>query len=143
MSFLRESPWFLEHGKLNRDGTEVILEKGFGVIVGSRPQHSLGQHIIGALLDEVSFSQGQDKDYSKSKIMTLYANIRGRIDSRFIVNGKNYGKLFLISSKSTEHAFLEAYIADQVKKGYPIYIVDKPIWEIKPFAYSGKTFKTI
>ena len=46
MSFLRESPWFLDHGKLNRDGTELILERGFGVLVGSKPQHSLGQHVI-------------------------------------------------------------------------------------------------
>ena len=76
-----------------------------------------------------------------SKIMGLYTNIRRRMDSRFMVDGKNYGKMFLVSSKSTDSSFLEAYIADQVKKGYPIHVVDKPLWEVKPAAYSGKRFK--
>ena len=130
---------------------KIILDNPVPVydVINSLPYHNFvvntnDKQIVShncALLDEVSFSPGQDSNYINSKIMTLYANIRGRIDSRFIVNGKNYGKLFLVSSKSTEHAFLEAYIADQVKKGYPIYVVDRPIWEIKPNAYSGKTFK--
>lgn len=94
-----------------------------------------------ALLDEVSFSSGQDADYTRSKIMSLYRNIRIRMNTRFTVNGKNYGRLFLVSSKATESSFLEAYIAAQVKKGYPIYVVDKPVWEVKPFMYSGKKFK--
>lgn len=76
-----------------------------------------------------------------SKIMSLYTNIRRRMDSRFMVQGRNYGLMFLVSSKATESSFLEAYIADQVKKGYPIYIVDQPLWKVKPGAYSGKTFK--
>lgn len=92
-------------------------------------------------IDELNFAQGQNVAYQKSRIMDLYNNIRQRLNSRFIVNGKNYGKLFLVSSKATEYSFLEAYIADQKSKGYPIYVVDKPRWEVKPFMYSGKTFK--
>lgn len=73
--------------------------------------------------------------------MDVYTNIRRRMESRFMVQGKCYGMLFLVSSKATESSFLEAYIADQVKKGYPIYVVDQPLWKIKPAAYSGKYFK--
>ena len=94
-----------------------------------------------ALMDEISFSQGQDVNYTKSKIMDVYTNIRRRMESRFMVKGHNYGLMFLVSSKSTEMSFLDAYITDQVKKGYPIYVVDQPLWVVKPGAYSGKKFQ--
>lgn len=141
-SFIQESPWFLKHGKLvGRAYPEYVPEKGFGFVVGSRPQHTLGRHIICALLDEVSFAPGQNVSYEKSKIMEVYRNIRRRMESRFMVQGRNYGLMLLVSSKATESSFLESYIADQKKKGYPIYVVDQPLWKIKPAAYSGKFFK--
>jgi len=141
-SFLKESPWFLKHGTLvGRNDPTYYPEKGFGFLVGSRPQHTLGRHIISAMIDEVSFAPGQNVNYEKSKIMNLYTNIRRRMESRFMVQGHMYGLLFLVSSKATDSSFLEAYIADQVRKGYPIYVVDQPLWKVKPGAYSGKFFK--
>lgn len=141
-AFIQESPWFLKHGKIaGRNYPEYVPEKGFGFVVGSKPQHTLGRAIIGAIMDEVSFAPGQNASYESSKIMDVYTNIRRRMESRFMVQGKCYGMLFLVSSKATESSFLEAYIADQVKKGYPIYVVDQPLWKIKPAAYSGKYFK--
>lgn len=141
-AFIQESPWFLKHGKIaGRTYPEYYPEKGFGFIVGSRPQHTLGKHVIAAIMDEVSFAPGQNVSYEKSKIMDVYTNIRRRMESRFMVEGRNYGMMFLVSSKATESSFLEAYIADQVKKGYPIYVVDQPLWKVKPAAYSGKMFK--
>ena len=141
-AFVQESPWFLKHGKIaGRTTPEYYPEKGFGFIVGSRPQHTLGKHVIAAIMDEVSFAPGQNVSYEKSKIMDVYTNIRRRMESRFMVEGRNYGMMFLVSSKATESSFLEAYIADQVKKGYPIYVVDQPLWKVKPAAYSGKMFK--
>lgn len=141
-AFIQESPWFLKHGTISgRVTPEYYPEKGFGFIVGSRPQHTLGRHIIAALIDEVSFAPGQNASYEKSKIMEVYTNIRRRMESRFMVQGRNYGLMLLVSSKATESSFLEAYIADQVKKGYPIYVVDQPLWKVKPAAYSGKMFK--
>lgn len=141
-AFIQESPWFLKHGKLSgRNVPEYIPEKGFGFVVGSKPQHTLGRAIISAIMDEVSFAPGQSTSYEKSKVMDVYTNIRRRMESRFMVQGKNYGMLFLVSSKATESSFLEAYIADQVRKGYPIYVVDQPLWKVKPAAYSGAMFK--
>lgn len=141
-AFIQESPWFLKHGKIaGRTTPEYYPDKGFGFVVGSRVQHTLGRHIISSIIDEVSFAPGQNVSYEKSKIMEVYRNIKRRMESRFMVEGKNYGMLFLVSSKATESSFLEAYIADQVKKGYPIYVVDQPLWVVKPAAYSGKKFK--
>ena len=46
-SFLKESPWFLDHGSLHGRGEqEYVPGKGFKFIIGSKPQHTLGQHII-------------------------------------------------------------------------------------------------
>ena len=141
-AFIQESPWFLKHGKISgRTTPEYYPDKGFGFVVGSRVQHTLGRHIISSIIDEVSFAPGQNVSYERSKIMEVYRNIKRRMESRFMVEGKNYGMLFLVSSKATESSFLEAYIADQVKKGYPIYVVDQPLWVVKPAAYSGKKFK--
>lgn len=141
-AFIQESPWFLKHGKVaGRNYPEFYPEKGFEFVVGSKPQHTLGRAVICAIMDEVSFAPGQSVSYESSKIMDVYTNIRRRMESRFMVQGKCYGMLFLVSSKATESSFLESYIADQVKKGYPIYVVDKPLWKVKPAAYSGKTFK--
>lgn len=141
-AFIQESPWFLKHGAISGRATpEYYPDKGFGFTVGSRPQHTLGRAIICAILDEVSFAPGQNVSYEKSKIMDVYTNIRRRMESRFMVQGKCFGMLFLVSSKATESSFLESYIADQVKKGYPIYVVDQPLWKVKPAAYSGKMFK--
>ena len=45
-SFIQESPWFLKHGKISgRSYPEYIPEKGFGFVVGSRVQHTLGRAI--------------------------------------------------------------------------------------------------
>lgn len=65
-SFLKESPWFLKHGTIaGRADPKYYPEKGFGFLVGSKPQHTLGRHVICALLDEVSFAPGQNANYEK------------------------------------------------------------------------------
>lgn len=62
-AFIQESPWFLKHGKIaGRTSPEYYPEKGFGFIVGSRPQHTLGRHIICLAGDTViETSEGPEK----------------------------------------------------------------------------------
>lgn len=49
-SFVKESPWFLEHGYLKGRGEqEYVPNKGFMFLVGSRVQHTLGRAVIGCL----------------------------------------------------------------------------------------------
>lgn len=65
-AFVQESPWFLKHGKITGRGyPEYVPEKGFGFVVGSKPQHTLGKHVIWAVMDEVSFAPGQSGNYEK------------------------------------------------------------------------------
>lgn len=62
-AFIQESPWFLKHGKIaGRNYPEYVPEKGFGFVVGSKPQHTLGRAIICLTGDtEVVTSEGTFK----------------------------------------------------------------------------------
>lgn len=93
-----------------------------------------------SMLDEVSFKQGANVVMEKSKIMETYNNVLERMGSRFMVDGKIAGKLFLVSSKKSEYDFLESYIRKQKDK-QGVYVVDAKLWEVKPEqTYSGKMF---
>lgn len=138
---LQHSPWFMRHGKVT--GTKYLEYSPNGAIrftVGSQFEHSLGRAVILGILDEINFNKGSNIDFEKSKIMEVYASVLERIGSRFTVNGKVQGKLFLVSSKKAESDFIESYIRRQ--QGKPsIYIVDSKIWEVKPEGtYSGVMF---
>ena len=67
-SFLMHSPWFLKHGNVvgRTDETRhYVPDGGFEILIGSRVQHTLGHNCIACLMDEVSFSTGQDVNYTK------------------------------------------------------------------------------
>jgi len=141
-SMLQNSPWFMERGKVT--GTKYLEYTPFKDIrftVGSQIEHSLGKDIFAGILDEVSFVKGADIHMEKSKIMKTYNSVLERMGSRFTVNGKLAGKLFIVSSKASEYDFLESYIRRQ--KGKPgVYVADAKLWEVKPTGtYSGKTFR--
>lgn len=92
------------------------------------------------LLDEVNFTKGADVEIEKSKIMDTYKAVLTRIKSRFIVDGKIRGKLFLVSSKKTEYDFIESYVRQQ--KGKPgVFIADARLYELKAEAFTNGKFK--
>lgn len=69
------------------------------------------------------------------------------MESRYLKKGKLPGILFVVSSKKSEHDFIEKYVESQ--KGNPnMYVVDEPLWRVKGFIkgkqtnmYSGDCFK--
>lgn len=149
-NYLINSPWFMERGivtgkkKLRYNPPNHIT-----LSFGSNAGHFLGKQIYAALMDEVDFTRsaikGVDVLNAQKGIMNTYTQIKERINSRFIVDGKQYGRMFLVSSKKSEHDFLESYIRkmlqepEQAKK---MLVVDEPQWIVKPTdTYSGKTFK--
>lgn len=138
---LQHSPWFMARGKVT--GTKYLEYSPNGPIrfeVGSQYEHSLGRAVILGLMDEVNFTKSADVEFEKSRMMRLYSSILERIGSRFTVNGKIMGKLFLVSSKKAESDFIESYIRKQIGKP-GIYIVDSKVWEVKPEGtYGGEKF---
>ena len=100
-----------------------------------------------AMLDEADFSRGSIKGSSaldvKNEIMRTYNAIKERMNSRFIKNGVQYGRLFLVSSKKSDQDFIEAYIKKMKAEHQDkhMLIIDEPQWVIKPEGtYSKQKF---
>lgn len=100
-----------------------------------------------SFMDEIDFTRGAIKGSNaldaQNGIMQAYTAIKERINSRFIKNGIQYGRLFLVSSKKSEHDFLESYVKKMKEEGHAdkMLIVDEPQWVIKPEGtFSKKTF---
>lgn len=112
------------------DTHNFLINTGTGYIVS----HNCG------LLDEVNFTKGANEDFEKSRIMDTYTAVLARIKSRFIVDGKVRGRLFLVSSKKTEYDFIEAYVR-KVKGNPGVFIADARLYELKASAFCGEKFK--
>ena len=144
-SILQHSPWFMARGTIS--GTKHLEytpnkteNSDIQFTVGSQPEHALGRAIIGGILDEVNFVKGANVEMEKSKIMETYSAVLARIKSRFVVDGKVRGRLFLVSSKKSEYDFIESYIK-KVKGNEGVFIADARLYELKASAFSGKKFK--
>ena len=142
--FLMASPWFMERGVVT--GVKNLVynpPKNIIIEYGSSGGHGLGKAIFAAMLDEVDFKKSGIKGTSaldaSNAIMEAYHVIKGRISSRFIKHGVLYGKLFLVSSKKSEHDFLEQYVKKM--KGPKMLVIDEPQWVVKPKGtFSDTTF---
>jgi len=88
----------------------------------------------------VNFAKGSNPKMEQSKIMKTYNSVLARMGSRFMIEGKIAGMLFLVSSKKSEYDFIESYI--NKKKDKPnVYVCDARLWDVKPSGtYSGKKF---
>lgn len=143
--YLLNSPWFMERGtetgiKNKRYNPPHHIQLTFG----SKGEHALGQQVYCAFMDEIDFKQGGIKGGNvldiQNGIMSAYTTIKERINSRFIKQGVQYGRLFLVSSKKSEHDFLESYLRKLKADGEDqhLMIVDEPQWVIKPESTFGK-----
>jgi hypothetical protein len=147
--YLLNSPWFLERGTIT--GKKVLRynpPKHITMSYGSKAGHFLGKQIYASLMDECDFTRaalkGVDVLTAQNGVMDTYTQIKERINSRFIVNGKQYGRMFLVSSKKSEHDFLESYVRklQSTEESKNMLVVDKPQWIVKPKGtYSEQTFK--
>lgn len=142
------SPWFMERGTVTgRVKERYNPPNNITIKFGSKSDHALGQQVYCALLDEADFTRGAIKGSSaldiKNEIMRTYNAIKERMNSRFIKNGVQYGRLFLVSSKKSDQDFIEAYIKKMKAEGQDkhMLIIDEPQWVIKPEGtFSKKKF---
>lgn len=152
-NLLINSSWFKNKGMFTgrRIQTVEFYNRNITYSVGSPKsagQGAVGQNIVSGALDEIS-EVGTAKEHEASagqkltsmSALKIYEKVARRIESRFEQGGRVPGKLFLVSSKQDEAAFLERYI-EEVKGSPHVMIFDDPIWEIRPARYypSGKTF---
>lgn len=145
--FLINSPWFRERGTVT-GRTKVLYKppKNIDITFGSKGEHALGQQVYCAMLDECNFkSAAKDLNVldAQNGIMDAYRTIRGRMTSRFIKNGVQYGRMFLVSSKRSDQDFVDTYINKRKSDGEAdkMLIIDEPQWVIKPEGtFSKETF---
>ena len=89
--------------------------------------------------DEISFIRNQDIDKQKKKAKDMIDTAVGGMVTRFIHNGNNPTMLVVASSKRSEQSFMEEYIKTLSKiKPEDTFVVDKPVWEVKPKGTYGE-----
>lgn len=141
-SMLKSSPWFMEHGSLNKaDDPEWSPPPGIELIYGSKPSHIIGRALFWCFQDEVSFRQNMDVEKQKAAAQELVSSASARMQSRFMKGEKNPTLLVLASSKRTEQSYLESFIDNKKKnESKTTLIVDEPQWVIRSDKDSSKKF---
>ena len=141
---IQMSPWFMNKGRMTtlHGNPYWVPPEPINIIIGSQPDDVIGQPIYFAFFDEISFIRNQDIDKQKKKAKDMIDTAIGGMFTRFIHQGKNPTMLVVASSKRSEQSFMESYIKTLTKTdGNNVYIVDKPVWEIKPKGtYSSQVF---
>ena len=138
------SPWFMSRGRMTtlHGNPYWVPPEPINIIIGSQSDDVIGQPIYFAFFDEISFIKNQDVDKQKKKAKDMIDTAIGGMFTRFIHNGKNPTMLVVASSKRSEQSFMEEYIKTLSKtEGNTTYVVDKPVWEVKPKGtYSDEIF---
>ena len=139
---LKASPWFLEHGTVNKaDIPEWKPSKGIELIYGSQNRHVIGRAVFCSFADEANFQQNQDVEKQKKKELDLIKSVDARMISRFMKGDKLPTLHIIASSKSSEQSFLETYIETKKKNNSTTtLIIDEPQWVIRTDKDSGKYF---
>lgn len=151
-NLIQASPWFMSKGVMNK-GTKnrnlYFPEKRIELIVGTPNMEGfgfVGKNVISGLMDEISEIRNaksmEAKTLLQQKGYDMFTSAYRRMESRFkLVEGvKPPGRLFLVSSKQSDSAFLEQFVEEN-KSSKDVIIFDDPIWAMKPPGqYSTTTF---
>ena len=129
-------PYFRKYFNRNEKvNSMIVLPERMLVLSGSDTSHAIGMNLIGSILDEANFHQGETTNanagsmQSYSKVADMYASLVARGRSRFMFGGKNNSLSCLVSSATHASSFTEKLVACP------------KLWEVKPEgAYSPKRF---
>ena len=142
---IQMSPWFMSKGTMTQfeNNPFWIPPLPLEIVIGSQSSDVIGKPIYFAFFDEISFIRNQDIDKQKEKARDMINTAIGGMKTRFIHDGKNPTLLVVASSKRSEQSFMESYIRELSSiDGQNVYVVDKPVWEVKPKGTYGEgTFK--
>lgn len=141
---IQMSPWFMSKGSMTQRNNQPYWNppSPIEIIIGSQSDDVIGRPIFFAFFDEISFLKNKDVEEQKKKAKDMINTAKGGMKTRFIYKGKNPTLLCVASSKKSEQSFMETYMRDLAEvAGEHTYIVDKPVWEVKPKGtYSDETF---
>ena len=140
-------PYFKKEFNRNRDLNSILkFPENLMFIHGSDAGHTIGMNLIGSILDEANFFQGETSTSKKpinqtySKIAKLYSSIVNRGKSRFMGGGVDHSVSFLVSSATHNSSFTEKRIASSMDDPH-VKVINSRLWDVKPKGtYSSKPF---
>lgn len=140
-------PYFIENFAPNSRKSYDIEFPDYNMAItsGSRALNALGGDVIASTIDEGDFygESGQQDTTGQaalSKAQQLYAAIRKRARSRFMVRGRNYSLNMIISSPTYASSFITNLIRENRNNPHA-YIIEETLWTVKPKGtYSDKMF---
>lgn len=139
------SPWFLSRGTITQRDNQPYWNPPdyINIIVGSQSSHVIGQPILAAFFDEISFVRNKDVDEQKKIAIDMIDTAIGGMKTRFINRGQNPTLLILASSKRSEHSFLEEHTRKKIADdSASVLVVDEAVWNVHPAEeYSGVKFQ--
>lgn len=140
------SPYFQENFRRNMKANSVVEwpEEKLSVTYASGTSGMIGGNLLGSILDEANFYQGDGKEAVagevQSKAAKLYTNIRNRGRSRFLRNGINHALNIVVSSSMYANSFMNK-LKDECKDDPHTYYIETTIWDVKPKGtYSDERF---
>lgn len=147
-AMIEKSPYFQRHFMFN---TELQSKLEFPHRIQVEPVSgsetaSIGQNVIGGVIDEINFMAVVEKSKQAAdggtydQAIELYNTIARRRKSRFMKAGRMPGLLCLVSSKKTPGQFTDKK-EEEAKHNPRIFVYDKRVWDIKPKHYSGRRFR--
>ena len=143
--YCEQSPYFTQDFKFDKYlKSKLSFPKRIVATPMTSDNSSIGQNVIGGLIDEVNFmavvqSSAKTRDngvYDQAKV--IYDSISRRIKSRFINEGGGAGVLCLVASKHYPNEFTDQKI-EEAETDPTIYVYDKRVWEVKPAELYSKT----
>lgn len=145
---IERSPYFQRHFMFDKDiNSKLCFPNRVEVepVSGSETA-SIGQNVIGGIIDEINFMSVVEDSKQASdggvydQAIELYNTIARRRKSRFMQAGSMPGLLCMVSSKRTPGQFTDRK-EEEAKVNKRIFVYNKRVWDIKPWAYTGERFQ--
>lgn len=137
-AMVKNSPYFTTIFPYNKQvTTELHFPNRVQVKPISTDTGTIGQNVIGGLLDELNFmaitpnSKKASDGGTYDQASVIYNGLSRRRKSRFSRFGNTPGILCLVSSKRYPGEFTDRKMAE-AKTDPSIYVYDKCVWDIKP-----------
>ena len=144
-NMLLSIPYFRDNFSPNTKRTYDIEwpERNMSITSGSNANQVIGTDVIASVIDEGDFygtTNNTVDGQALSKAQSLYATIRQRARSRFMVNGINHSLNCIISSPTYASGFITKLLQENRTNPHA-YIIEETLWTVKPKGtYSDKMF---
>jgi hypothetical protein len=144
---IQHSPYFTKYFPFDK-GLESRMEfpNRISVVpVSGSATAAIGSNVFGGVIDELNYMAVVEKSKvsvdkgTYDQAIAVYNSISRRRKSRFMEAGNLPGILCLVSSKKYPGQFTDLKM-EEAKRDKTIYVYDKCVWDIKPWAFKKGWF---